>query len=440
MAEDRYQLQQSGQAVIQPDFNLLGKTGALADDRTLASLLRQLPFDGTNVIKWIQPHGNLGTAKDTVESSGSSGGTVVVRPFRAFVGPRTAIAANAEMDNWRDIRSCEWAGIPGSGSSSALIGIANGDPSHARIDLVYAQFSLDQNANQVTRKVKSPTGTTVTPTLIYQTISQSISILVQPGTASATPALPTTPADAGGNYNIPLAYVRVPAAFNASASTFNGSDILPAASVVSLSRTTGAVTMRPARSNANIGGAIFTPTRIAAWANGSLNAARTDFFVPHSMIGSEQLFVALDLLDTSNSANWSIANGGIVDDSRDWRNRSFWWMAMFRAGVGTIFAWNKSASGGSTVVPQGSLGPMSGSRAAFGMGQSFVTDFNGVVAGSSIVGYFDHTVASEILTGSSAKFALYVDSATGNMKLYANDFPGVKALIWLFPSSPFPAY
>ncbi len=113
MAEPQFQLVDNGQEVQQADFDLLGQTSGLADDRVLAEFLRFPPYTGT-VVKAIYPYGTSTSASAaTVSAPGTASGSVLINPFRAIVGSRTAAATDA-LKSWRDVRSGVLVGGGGS--------------------------------------------------------------------------------------------------------------------------------------------------------------------------------------------------------------------------------------------------------------------------------------------------------------------------------------
>lgn len=419
MTQDRYQEQENGQEVETDDLNGICDMAGFADDRALSEMLRIRPYDGSVITKGILPYGFTPDAApiDGMVTEGTTGGTVRVSPFRAFVGSRTAEASDATA-NWRDIRSADYIGAVDSLDHDVAI-TANASGS-ARIDLIYAAFAIDAPGEQGTRFVRDPSTEVQTPELVTLKIAQVVTIGVITGTPSATPVVPTTPSDSGSTFIIPIAYLAIPNGWGGS-STLAKTRILIVAPIVPISPTTGASSVTVANSLNKVGGSYLTAARMAAWAN---TGVRPNAFVPSTMIGKKTLIVDLDLQDAS-SANWSHQNGFVVDDSQDWGHRTAEWHAMLNLASANIkFAWDQALTSTNPAVPQAVV-TAPGTYESSGMGQSFTRDANGSTGANS--GFVMLLTSARISALASAVVGLYVDYADGNkLKLFVSGAPGAR--------------
>ncbi len=450
--EARYQHTVNGQSVLQADLNTLGEAASLADDRVFAELLRMTPYDGATVSRGILPY----ASGATVAANGASG-SVKVNPFRAFVGSRTAVASDAKK-NWRDVRSAIVVGTATLEQTVAIGANASGNP---RWDLIYAAVAVDANSASVTRKVKDATTKAIAGASLVTTLETTATLGVTAGTPGASPAFPATPSDSGGTYYVPIAYVRVPNGFGA-ASTVTNKDIDTIAKVLAVAQAAGGSTLRPANQQHAVGGTAIsgagTSTVNGALKWGATANTRPALFLPPSMSGGESRIIAIDVGNASN-ANWSHQDGAIVDDSVDWRNRVFKWMASVGPGSSSFagkFPWLSSA-GVNLVSPTapsaGGVAQMAGYAAdanhpafALGMGDSFTTGTGRAVAQVSASGA---AAAATPATGyniptnamaSGGTVYLYVDASTGALKVSINAGPLASLIFWLDATAPFENY
>ncbi len=418
MSEAKVQILTNGQEITTDDVNTLGEAAGFADDRVFAELLRMAPYTGT-VLKGILPYSEdapTGSGTDTfaddsfatVAPSGSSNGTLLVRPFRAFVGARTAEGTDSKL-SWRDVRSAIYLGSPTARNGTIQITTANasGQP---RWDLLYAAVAVDQNTSAVTRYTKDPiTGVITSPTAVVQLVT-TVTLGTVTGTASATPARPSIPSDAAGVYYVPLAYVRIPTGYTVG-SSIAVADIWTVAPVLALSRVTGASTYRPANGQNAPGVGNMTTTAQNTWAS---SGVQPKCYLPSTSVGSEKLLIALDLKDAS-SANWSLANYAIVDSSRNWRKRIFHSWA--QSGVSTeVFAWL-----GAVGMP-GCAGAVGSNKLFHQAGNSFqrtlqvgVGGFAGPNDGCVI---FEATDSNLDFGNTGATVTLYVDLVDGSIRFW----------------------
>lgn len=427
MAESQYQHTIDGQEVEEADLNLLGMS-ALMDDRVLAELLRMAPAPNSGAFaRAIIPHGysaNPTAAHGTVRPSGSADGRIKILPFRAIIGSRTpqnTIPTPSSLDPWRDIRSAVYAASDDTVNLGHYISIAANSSGNPRWDLIYAALTVDTGLGAVTRYVKPTTGATPVPTSVVVQKGSTVSIGVAAGTPASSPAVPSTPSDVSGTYNIPIAYVRVPNGFGAS-STVLTTDILDAMPIAPLSRLTGASTVSPARGSSTVGP---TTAQIAAWGQ---SGVRTLSALPISMIGSESVFFALDLV-SSTSTNWSHANGAVLDATHDWRGRIFKWTC---GALNTTapFAWNGIVSG--VTFPNGIVPTMG---TVVGMGQSFQNDA-AITTGNCCVAQATPTNLPTFIA-SSTGVEISVNPTNGNLILGVSGLPGAKLFFWIDATAPY---
>jgi hypothetical protein len=416
MAEDQYQHTVDGQEVDEADLNLLAQ-GARSVDRLLAEILRLSPYLGT-VSRAIVPTG-AGPYLGTIRSSGTTDGSVRAYPFRAVIGSRTPVSATpgSALDAWRDIRSSVYAVSDDASTLGHRVAFAANPTGNARWDGIYATFTVDAPGGIVNRYVKPAVASAPVVTSIATRIVQSVVIATVLGTPSATPALPAVPADPGGGvYNIPIAYVRIPAGFTTS-SAILATDIYDVAPVVPIARALGARSIVPASSNS-----VLSAAAVAAWAN---TGTRTNHCIPSTLVGSEAIQFGLDV-SSSTSSNWShAATNALVDNSRDWRKRAFKWSAQFigSGGGGALFAWN----GGSS-APIGSVT----FSVAHGFGQSHVIDGGGT---ASLVARLTPGLLSDMAV--TTQIDIFVDQATGQMFCTTSGIPKGLLYIWIEASAPF---
>lgn len=449
MAEKSVQLTQVGQEEQRPDRNLASAVGALADDRVLAEELRLLPFDGggQGVYKCVLGYstsvsGGQGTRpgrSPIVVPTGSANGSVLINPFRAVIGSRNLVNAapspNPTSDgnalaNWRDVRSGIFVG--GASSLTLTQSIAANASGNPRWDLIYATVAVDANQNTVTRRVKDPnTGSISTPS-VPQYVLSPVTISVLQGTPAATPTTPTLPADSAGNYNVPLAYVRVPNGFGAGSTvvttdiraTTLGNTGVP----VSPFRELGTGTLKPASGNNDDAGtyAIRSAFRWNAAAGG-----RPGPFLPPDWVGFHQVIAEIDCSDPS-SANWSHNEGDVVDDSFDWRNRVV--IAFTQAGP-SKFA-NDGTAAGIALVPS-AYGGINWFPLHTTFGQTFVSD--SYVNGTSVLVSPNGPVwQTQSGMNGGSEIDLYCDMSTGKLKVHIVGNPGARLFVWLLVAAQFP--
>lgn len=326
-----------GQECQQGDINTIGATAAYADDRVLWELVRMLPRGGS-VDRAVMPTGFRtknalpGLATDAfIQPSPGPHRTIRVLPFRAIVGP---IAVGVNLEALRGIRSGYSIGQLDELYTSIVL-TANADVSHARWTLIYAVVRPDLIAAPVDRFVKDADSDVVEALPITVAASTTVTLGTLDGAASATPAKPAAPADGFGAYYIPLAYVWVPASFDAA--EFPAGYIHECAPVATIHSALGVANLQPANQQHKIGGVVdaaespFTTTQ------------RPAAYLPPTMTGVEERLIALEL----KSSHPSHFDGAVVDDSVDWRYRVFQWTS----AVGALASGNLSTASPHGIAP-----------------------------------------------------------------------------------------
>ena len=415
------------------DAALMGSVGGLADDRTLAEILRLQPFGGT-VTKAVLPYDVSGSLQvqfaGTVQPTRSANGSVLVYPFRAVIGSRTSTSStiSVALQNWRDIRTGVFTG-PSGQQTLALAANSSGNP---RWDLVYASFAVDTPSNQVQRRIKDPSSGAQSVQSVYQYLAQAITVSVLQGTPAATPAIPSAPSDSGTTYNIPLAAVRVINGFGPT-STVLASDIRDQSPFVPISKSTGSTSIRPAAGNNDIGGTYAVDTTFQ-WPVTS-GANRPGVFLPPSWVGAEEIIVHID---ARTSGHPSHPSGDVVDASVDWSNRVFWVMACF----GQHPFWSDPSLASTTQCTPNAVD--------FAIPGSFSAG-NVVVVGPANSTYQDGFIVSgtsTICVGNSGRYSLfpagtglglYVNSA-GQLLSFVQGNPNLALFAWIRASAPFPNF
>lgn len=303
--EPLYQHTVDGQEVGQEDLNLLGEEAALAEDRLLAELLRMKPYPGPQKgILRTGYHSDTYTLHPDVVIPYSGGGTTLrVYPFRAVIGTR----ASAETKEWlTDIRS---AFFSSNGSQLEHTLALSSTASNNRWDLVYAAVAIDVDQAAVDRYVKDADGVVALQSISTRKLT-TVTVAVVQGTENASPAKPSLPADGGGVYYIPLAYVYLPHPFVSGTTEILASRICTVAPVLVLSDFVGGSALRPTNKLYEDGTVLDT-----AWGTDG----RPEAYLPPTMVGSERRFFGLNFQASSRSIPLSATT--TIDDSIDWRNR-----------------------------------------------------------------------------------------------------------------------
>lgn len=423
MAQTRINITNNGQEVQISDLNTIAQAAAQADDQVLVDIFRLEPYNvlGASVAsKAILPYGIRNAAGDGTDGgpltahatvvSNSNSGSVLVLPFKAVVGSRTALGSATNLTHWTDVRSQFYVGTSNTvnGTVVAIAANASGNP---RWDLIYCAVAIDGATANVVRFVKNPTTKVVSQVSLSVSLATTTSIAVVNGATGASPALPSLPTDAAGVWYIPLAYIWVPNGFGGS-SNVAASNIRDAAPTAPIARTTGALSCRPANGN-NDGAGTYAGDPAFQW--NALSGVRPSVFMPPAMVGGEELLVELDL---TTSGHFSHGNGSIIDNSTDWRNRVFWSGVCYHA---TQKFGNDTTSTSNTVT----LPSQTGSTVSYQMSNSMQVD-GGLVSSAA-------TVCS---VGASA--GIYVDPSSGALKAFVSGTPGIRAFVWIRATTPMP--
>jgi len=427
MSEPQFFLANNGQQLQQGDVNDIGEIAGLMDDKVLGELFRLPNWDATgSVTKFILPDVKYDDPGDgnikphystTVYADGNADGGIQLRPFRAIIGSRSNADFATDRSDYRSSVFFAASPSPTPEKSVTFSANASGNP---RWDLVYALVTPDTNSTNVTRKIKNPTTGVVTSASVSVFKITAVTTAIVVGTPSASPSLPTLPADGGGTYYIPICYVRIPNGFGAS-SVVLASSILNTMPVLPMTRNTGVGSVQVASSQHKVDGGALTTARVQSWGS---TGTRPNYYMPPDMIGEETIWIAIDCTNVS-SANWSHQDDGIIDDSRDWRNRLFYWIA---GGGSSTFAWATLSTSG--LAPQAV--PAEYVATPSGMGQSVNADYN-AGAGALVLDIGEFSFG----WGSSDRLRLWVDGIDGSLRMkVSGQLPNV-VLIRLTATSPY---
>jgi hypothetical protein len=414
MADDILQLTVNGQGVQISDFNAPFLSAGLADDRVLSTLLRLAPMSGTSVARAIVPYRLSGASGALVQPTGLSDGSINLLPFTAVVGSRTLVSGTAgtPLLNWKDVRSRTYAVSDDNVNLGHLVPFASNSSGNSRWDIVYVAFAVDQPNPTVTRNVRTPgTSLTLPPTAqpgIVPSLTQVLTIGVQAGATSATPVLPALPADtvtATGTFYIPLAAVRIPTGFGGT-SVVLATDILMLAPMVP-----GFMGAAPPPNRL---AAALSAAQVEAWGS---TGVRPPMALPCTMAVLPPIRFGLDCTVSVPV----FGDAAILDDSIDWRNRQFTTSCTGKTGA-TEFAWQHGSASGA--IPQAGLYETARTTQD---GQSYEDDSLAVLGVSRNAGsvfYANVTSFNPPITGINSAVGLYVDLATGALKVLYVGTPG----------------
>lgn len=342
--EPRNQFTYDGQEVEQGDLQQAWDNAAHADDYVFAELLRMAP-DVSSISRGIMPWSYAGGYNASfpgalVAPNGASG-SVLVAPFRAFVGSRTLVATDAKL-NLRDIRSA-LSVAAGSTSLTQVASFGANASGNPRWDLICAVVSVDANGSTQTRYVKDTTTDNATPQTVVTQLVTSVSLQVVAGTAAALPAPPATPADTSNTYYIPLAAVLIPNGFGAT-STVLTKYIATIAPLVGLNaKASGAGLAFEPLDSASLGSLLAAGSN-SGWGVWGSTGTRPPCIMPSTARGGFCKELAIDL-SGGGSTDLAWANNSVIDSSRDWRNRRFLILATFGlASATTNFPWEPGAT------------------------------------------------------------------------------------------------
>jgi len=404
--ESQFKCALNGVQVQTHDFDLLGETSGLADDRVFAELFRMAPFDGANASKGITCGARL------IEPNGATG-SVLVQPFRAFVGSRTAVASCGKK-NLRDIRSTIAVGTTTLAQQVVLADNASGN---ARWDLIYASVTPDAPGSTFVRKFKDPVAKYITVANVVRTLETTVTLQTLQGTPAASPVWPALPADASGVYNVPLAYVRVPNSFT-SGSTVGRAGIAEIAPKLAIDESSNAMGVEVPDQMRISGGIGLTTAKVQAWGS---SGTRPNMFLPTMVHGGRSMMIPLDL----RTGIMSHASGDVID-SRDWRNRmARWQFALHSADFPWSAATSGAFQGGAAVTT--SFSALNGN---VGMGQTFQG------AGNRNIAIIDGALHPTMPDTST--ITIYCDNADGGkLKVSYTNAPNCSCIFWIDFTAPF---
>jgi hypothetical protein len=420
MADDRYIHTTDGQELQQADINQVATTAALSEDHVYRELLRLFPNgDGRSpdrgVLPWegTRPGGTYGARNPLVKTANPTTKTVTVAPFRLLLGSRQA--AFTDKDGARDAMEDNRSGLAlGATTVEQDVSLGADTSANDRWTLVYAAINVDLSAPNVNRFVKDPATGVVSSVAISVNRDCPVTLATVLGAEGATPTRPSLPADAGTQYNVPLAYVYCAHPFTSS-SVVDPNDIQTVAPCLAASPGVGAVSCEPASGMWESSGPVATNH---TWDG----TARPEPYLPSSMTGAVERIIQLKWESTDRTI--PLSGFATLDDSIDWRDRLF--QSIIVVGDATTRDFASARLGGTAVVPS-NLQKTLGTNMSIQMGQSFVADGGAPVAR---VAYLSPTELSDM--GSGSVVQIYVDTTTGYLRgtVNASD-PDVKLFMWL---------
>lgn len=431
--ERQVTLAANGQELQKTDVEMLGETSALADDRVLSELFKLMPNGGAQD-KLVIPYGNrrwqdaeTGVIDSTaLVVGGKADGSVRVLPFRALIGPLTAVGTSP-VESYRGIRSAVHVG---TSTRHRVVSIAANAAGNPRWTLVYATVTPDANGDTATRYKKDPTTLVVSAvpgTVINKRTTVTISTI--DGAAAGSPTRPALPADGGGSYHQILAYVWVPNGHTAS-STIACEHIHDVAVCAPMNTSTGVHVCAPSNSQ-------YATSQAVDINQGHNQATRPGAYLPSTMVGMESRVILIQ----RGVSPASHADTNVVDSTIDWRFRFFHWhaSAINGTGAGARFASDRNFAG---TLPAGSaFHKASGADVAYGQGQSFFNDSAAgitVAACQGVAAYIDSTNLSNMNAAEVCQ--LYVDNISGDLKYKRSGAGSVQLIIWLTATGPYSNY
>jgi len=429
MAQDQFQMTLDGQGIVQPDANAVFREAALADDVVLHELLHLAPFDpiAGAVAKAIVSYGVAGSNAPMVAPFGATG-QVLLQPFRAVVGSRSAVSAavGSALLNWNDVRSKVYAVTADNATLGQPVSFVPNTSGSPRWDVIYAQIAIDQNNPNVTRNVRAPgSAATLPPTSrsIVPSLTQAMTIGVQEGTPAASPVFPALPGDtvtANGTFYIPIAAVLIPSGFGATTIVLS-EWIVMRAPIVPLSLAFGGVDSRPPNRLA----AALATSAIQTWASSGTRPAQA---LPCTRQGGLKKRFGLD----ATTATPLIADAGVLDDAIDYRGRDFTVRCSVWPGA-TQFAWQPGATSGAIPQPTGAT-TLSQDGASMVDNSAAILGVTSRNAG--VVFFANHAALAPVAAGANA-IGLYVDLATGALRVFYQGTPGCLFIFTVEGTAPF---
>lgn len=440
--ENKYVLAANGQEVQKEDYEGVAEAAGLADDRLLWEFIRT-QTGSSNPQRGIIPYGVSGWPKfgslsyNSMFVGESATGAVKVLPFRAVVGSTTTAVG---IEQLRGSKSGYIVGGSNLYTSVAINANAAGNP---RWTLIYASVTPDATGLTDNRYTKDPSTSVVTNPSVAVYKKCTVSLSTVDGTAAASPSRPAVPSDGGGAYIVPLCYVWVPNGFTAGSSTVAREHIHEVANCFTVNSATGGTTLMPANGSFKTGGTVDTR-------QGHNQVKRPGAYLPSTMVGGEERLIPIQL----GLSPASHADGDLVDDSVDWRNRYFVWDVFVNDGTATgdAFASDRNITGTAAFTGCssgiGNFGTAPGVDSKRGWGQSFVAD-GGTIAALGISG--DNGVVLVMRGGAGAEgvsqlgttseiVALYVKASDGKLYYKKSGSPSCQILVWLKATAPYGNY
>lgn len=362
--DKRYEQTVEGAELRRPNLNDIARAAAQSEDWVLGELLRPWAAGGAlpsgSVDKIILPAGfnrltggSFGTNEFAVVApSGSTNGSLLIAPFRAIIGTRSAAAGEGWMN--REVISGLFAPtVDGTWTNRVFITAVT---SNRRWDLIYARVDIAGAESAEVRYFKGDDDN-VAPTTVSVKRTVNVTVGVVQGTEAASPTVPALPADTATVFYIPLATVIVDAFFTVPGNILiSKRAIREIAPIGNVAPVVGGCDARPAVTWSQNQG-------LSSWLG---QASRPDLYLPADMTGRVERFFTMDFRGTPPFA---LGTSVIIDETIDWRRRVFEGLCQATDG-------SETAAWASAVLPiPGSLGPQ---PFPF-MGQSFGNDYSSSV-------------------------------------------------------------
>ena len=408
--QPKFQLTQNGQAVYQEDINLISENAALADDRVLAELISLSPFPNTGMTKAIVPFRMSGKALEMIVYP-APGGVMVVRGLA--VVKTTTIKNELGDDLLSDVRSAVFGTDPAAGNLAEFVPIQL-PTIPSRWDLLYVEVNIDVPSHLALRKVKDAGSSTVTTRELTTRFCTKATLRMLTGVGGGLPSLPPDEQDV--RYNIPLAYIRIPAGSHEWHKIIK-QHIWEIAPIASITSGLGVSALRAADGNWRPDGAVNVNT---PWNRGASEGPPA--YIPSTMVGEESLIIPVDI----NPNAPSHVSGDIVDASRDWRYRIFDAMV---AGVqgNQPFAWEAASTHPFPSLSSNTVRVMS------------ATFPNTVFPARADVVFVDQTNFSGVIGPEPTTIGLYVNMSNGSLVItkIGSSATTCKLIFWIRASAQF---
>lgn len=380
----KFNLPIDGGSISRDDLNLIASSAGSAEDNSISSILVPPAWNG-GVQRGILPPRNITLV------SGNGVNSVRCAAHAAYAGPMTDLAST----------------INTAFTDNAVMNVDSSTGANPRYDLLYETIYVDIPAVTAYRKVKNRTSKVVSASAFSNSSSCYTTVGLVKGTESATPTSPSLPADPVGGYNIPLAYIRIPTTYTGGSATIDPADIFEVAPVL-----TGPGVARPSSSSSKV------PASPDGTGRQGITFNQLYRFLAAPMAGSESRMFGVSAL------TGLMADGTIIDDSIDWRNR------IFRADVHAAqlgfetYAWNSPSLG----VPGAGTSLAGTSVVARVMGNSF-----GIRSGGTVQAL---RVDSGLLSWASSNYIEIDVDSSGRLIFHKNADWNCTAFIWLEASAP----